>query len=171
MAAAEGGCGRGGCPLEKGVEEDTGQGRLCLPLAQYPLRLQEGNLVVEIESEEVLPERFSEFLSVVFEPRDDFRQLDPLPFLRTFSGDRKRNICPGSWPTQPWERAIIEQIVADTSGMQPRFWYNEKPWLLQPAIYCECHMAVQSARKIADEWEEKNKAHERKKGPNVGSRG
>lgn len=41
--------------------------------------------------------------------------------------------------------------------MQPRFWHNDKPWLLQPALYCECHGAVTQARKVADEWEEKKK--------------
>lgn len=159
-----------GCPL---LKEDAGGTpvRLCLKSHDiYPITLADSGVVVHIDEAADLPERFSEFTEAVFEViQTPGVRLHPRAFLRGEVEDdrgkkRRVSICPHSWPAPSWVSLIVEQILMDTSGMQPRFWYNDLPWLLQPAVYTDCYMIVQEARAIADRWIEEKRERERKSG-------
>jgi coproporphyrinogen III oxidase-like Fe-S oxidoreductase len=85
--------------------------------------------------------------------------------MRLKTGKRRGGaICPASFPIPGWARAAVEQIAVDVSGMQPRFFYNDRPWLEQPAIYCSCYFVVTEAKRIVDEWvddrKKKREAHQ-----------
>ena len=108
--------------------------------------------------------QLTEFTEAVF---SEFNRpgvlVHPRAFLKVRQGQKRKRVplCPASFPTPPWARAIIEQISMDTSGMQPRFFYNDKAWLEQPAIYCSCYIAVSEAKKVVDDWlEERRKKRE-----------
>jgi hypothetical protein len=94
--------------------------------------------------------------------------VHPRAFLRVKRGRRRVPFCPASFPTPGWARAVIEQISMDISGMQPRFFYNDKAWLEQPAIYCSCYIAVSEAKKTVDDWLEERR---KKREPHVGNPG
>ncbi len=109
------------------------------------------------EDEDALAPAMSEFVRLCL-PEEKEGSVHPLPFLRVVSEEgRMVRLCPRSWPNEVWSNLIIEQIVADTSGMQPRFWHNELPWLMQPAVYTDCVFVVSEAKKVAEDYEREQK--------------
>lgn len=163
MAAEEGRCER--CPLYTEDPQDSGQGRLCASLIQYPVYIEEGPISVCVETEESLAEACTEWTARVFQEllQRPAVTLHPRALLRfrTKSGQpRPRSLCPHSWPMQTDVRLALEQITMDASGMQVRYLHNELPWLEQPAIYTDVFMRVQGARAIFREWDEARKSDE-----------
>jgi hypothetical protein len=148
------------CPLDSDdCSKGSPDGRLCWELIEYPVTLRDGQVTVEIGNEDEFCERLTEFTEELFgsmgSPGVD---IHPRAFLRVESGTKRRTLCPHSFPIETWARLAMEQVVSDTSGMQPRWLYNELPWLKQPAIYTDCVSVVQRAKKVADDWiAERNK--------------
>jgi hypothetical protein len=126
------------------------------------MTLADGGVEVQIESKAEMLPALTEFTEQVFAVlKRPGVQVHPRAFLRVKRGRKVGTFCPASFPTPAWARAVIEQITMDISGMQPRFFYNEKPWLEQPAIYCSCYMVVSEAKRLVDDWlEERRKKRE-----------
>ena len=113
---------------------------------------------VVVENEEGLEAACRSFTAEIFQVlKRPGVELHPRALLRAVVDGQRRQLCPHSWPTPTWARAVIEQVVMDTSGMQPRFLHNDLPWLMQPSIYVDGVMTVQNAKSIADEWIEETK--------------
>jgi len=107
----------------------------------------------------MLPQ-LTEFTESVFtELKRPGVSVHPRAFLKVRKGESRKTVpfCPASFPAPGWVRAVIEQISMDISGMSPRFFYNDKPWLEQPAIYCVCYIIVSEAKKVVDDWLEERK--------------
>jgi len=128
----------------------------------YPVTLADGGVEVQIESKAEMLPRLTEFTEKVFtELNRPGVAVHPRAFLRVKQGRKRVPICPASLPVPRWARAVVEQISMDISGMQPRFFYNDRPWLEQPAIYCVCYIAVTEAKQVVDDWlEERRKKRE-----------
>lgn len=120
--------------------------------------LEEGPIRVEVKNEEGLEAACTDFTRKIFRVlKRPGVELHPRALLRAVVDGQRRQLCPHSWPTPNWARAVIEQVVMDTSGMQPRFLHNDLPWLMQPSLYVDAVMTVQGAKSVVDEWVEDNK--------------
>lgn len=137
----------------------------------FPFSLAEGDVEVQIDHRQHVAEKMREFTEKVFSAlKRPGVDCHPRAFMRLKVGKRRGGaLCPASFPTPSWARAVIEQIAVDTSGMQPRFFYNDRAWLEQPAIYCNCYFIVTEAKRIVDEWVEDRKRM-KKGAPDVGRR-
>lgn len=115
-------------------------------------------LEVYVGSEEDLVDACDEFTHEVFKVlgRPGVK-LSPRAFIRAVKDGKRSNICPSSWPTPAWARLIVEQVAFDLSGMQPRLYYNDLPWVEQPAIYTDCFQIVGKAKSVATDWSDERK--------------
>jgi len=134
------------------------------------MTLADGGFEVHIRDKAEMLPQLTEFTEQVFSALNrPGVSVHPRAFLKVRQGQKRKLVpfCPASFPTPGWARAVIEQISMDISGMQPRFFYNDKAWLEQPAIYCSCYIAVSEAKGVVDEWldERKKKREPRDAGP------
>ena len=125
-------------------------------------------VVVRVDQPDDFPAAFREFTDRYFAEvmKHPGVHLDPRAFLRirtsATSDSRPRTLCPFSFPVEAWAKLALEQVLQDTSGMQPRYLKNDLSWLEQPAIYTDVVGVVSEARAVAAKWTEEKRKKEDK---------